>query len=99
MKKYVDLERSHYIIEDTMPEKSDKHIEPGSHERLNSDTIMINESDLEQLYLCNATREFHNVLERHSGIEFFTEEEIADIRDSFQQSAIDENISRSFDET
>ena len=99
LKKYVDLERSHYIIEDTMPEKSDKHIEPGSHERLNSDTIMINESDLEQLYLYNATREFHNVLERHSGIEFFIEEEIADIRDSFQQSAIDENISRSFDET
>ncbi len=45
------------------------------------------------------TRNRNIALERHSGIEFFTEEEIADIRDSFQQSAIDENISRSFDET
>ena len=60
---------------------------------------MINESDLEQLYLCNATREFQNTLESHSGIEFFTEEEIAEVPDSFQQSAIGENISRSFDET
>ena len=34
--------------------------------------------------------------ERHSGIEFFTEEEIAEARDTFQRSAIAGNISRSF---
>ena len=37
--------------------------------------------------------------ERHSGIEFFTEEEIAEARDTFQRSAIAGNISRSIDET
>lgn len=91
LKKYVDLEKPHYFDEGTMPKESDKHIEPGSHERVNSDTIMINESDLEQLYLSNATREFHNVLERHSGIDFFTEEEINEARDSIQRISIEEN--------
>jgi len=59
---------------------------------------MINESDLEELYLSHATHEFQNILEHHSDIEFYTDEEIAKIRDSFQSSAIEENNSRSFDE-
>lgn len=73
LQKFINLEKESMPANESCDEKSVQHIEPGSFKRVSNDTVLVNDSDLREMYLCNAEQEFSRLLHSSGGIVFLDE--------------------------